>query len=111
VKRRGGWQRANDDAELLAIRERDREVVVALFDRFEGRLVSPGGAASLLGVTRQTINTLEKRGHLRAFRAEEQDTWGPLTGGPKWVYIPLEDVEAYAERVGRPLPRWARRAS
>lgn len=99
-------QRGNADPELLAKRDRDRQVVIDLFDRFDGRLVSPGGAGSLLGVTRATIYTLGKRGDLRVFRAEEEVAGGD---GPRWVYIPLEDVEAYAERVGRPLPKWARR--
>jgi hypothetical protein len=97
--------RAHDDPELLELRERDRQAVVELFDRFGGHLVSPGAAANLLGVTRQTVYTLGKRGDLRVFRSEEQGHGGD---GPTWVYIPLADVEAYADRVGRPLPRWSR---
>jgi hypothetical protein len=99
-------KRGNDDPDVLAARERDRAVVIDLFDRFDGRLVSPGGASSLLGVTRQTIYTLGQRGDLRVFRSEEETPGGD---GRRWVYIPLADVETYAERVGRPLPRWARR--
>lgn len=72
--------------------------LIALFDKYGGRLVSPGGAANLLGVTRQTVSTLLKRGELRAFRSDEE-----TRGGPKWVYIPLDDVYAYGERVGRPV--------
>jgi len=98
-------KRANDDPELLAQRDRDRAAVVELFERFDGRLVSPGGAGALLGLTRATIYSLGKTGKLRVFRAEELVPGGD---GPKWVYIPLEDVEAYAEHVGRPLPRWSR---
>ena len=72
--------------------------LVRLFDEHGGRLVSPGGAANLLGLTRQTVSTLLKRGELRAFRSDEDPK-----GGPKWVYIPLDDVYAYGERVGRPV--------
>jgi excisionase family DNA binding protein len=70
--------------------------LIALFERFDGRVVSPGGAANLLGLSRQTVDTLLKRGELRAFRSDEE-----TRGGPHWVYIPLEDVYAYGERVGR----------
>jgi hypothetical protein len=87
------------------MRERDRQVVIDLFDEFDAHLVSPGAAATLLGVTRQTIYNLGRTGALRVFRAEEEVPGGD---GPRWVYIPLADVEAYAERVGRPLPRWSR---
>jgi hypothetical protein len=67
-----------------------------LFEEYDGRLVSPSGAAALLGVTRQTVNTLLRRGELRAFRSDAASkNW------PKWVYIPLDDVFAYGERVGR----------
>mgnify|MGYP000138433889 CR=1 FL=1 len=76
-----------------------------LFEEFNGRLVSPGGAAALLGVSRSTIRTLEKRGKLRVFRSDEDAGGRILKQGPKWVFIPLEDVEAYAEQVGRPFPR------
>src|SRR3954447_19838815 len=98
-------RRGNSDVEVLAQRERDRDAVVELFERFDGRLVSPGGAGALLGLTRATIYSLRKTGKLRVFRAEESVPGGD---GPRWVYIPLEDVEAYAEHVGRPLPRWSR---
>ena len=70
--------------------------LIALFDKYGGRLVSPGGAAALLGVSRQTIHTLLKRGQLRAFRSDEEEY-----DTPKWVYIPLDDIYAYGERVGR----------
>jgi hypothetical protein len=73
--------------------------LVRLFEEYGGRLVSPGGAAGLLGLSRQTIHTLCKRGELRAFRSDEEES----RDLPKWVYIPLDDVYAYGERVGRPL--------
>lgn len=72
--------------------------LVRLFEEYGGRLVSPGGAANLLGLTRQTVSTLLKRGELRAFRSDEDQK-----GGPKWVFIPLDDVYAYGDRVGRPV--------
>ncbi len=34
------------------------------FERFDGQLVSPGGAVALLGVSRKTVHTLGKRGRL-----------------------------------------------
>jgi excisionase family DNA binding protein len=85
--------------------EADREggdpKLIALFEKYGGRLVSPGGAAALLGLSRQTIYTLCKRGELRAFRSDEQSKASRHV--PKWVYIPLDDVHAYGERVGRPV--------
>jgi excisionase family DNA binding protein len=76
--------------------------LIALFDKYGGRLVSPGGAAALLGLSRQTIYTLCKRGELRAFASGEKAD-GMRT--PRWVYIPLDDIQAYGERVGRPVSR------
>jgi hypothetical protein len=73
--------------------------LVALFEKYGGRLVSPGGAAGLLGLSRQTVHTLCKRRELRAFRSDEEEG----RDLPKWVYIPLDDVYAYGERVGRPV--------
>jgi hypothetical protein len=75
--------------------------LIALFDKYGGRLVSPGGAAALLGLSRQTIHTLLVRGELRAFRSDEEAS----KDLPKWVYIPLDDIEAYGDRVGRPIRR------
>jgi hypothetical protein len=76
-----------------------REVMEA----FDGQLMSPGGAASLLGVSRKTVHTLSTRGKLRSFV-------GPVgRSGPHWVLIPMADLAAYAEAVGRPFPKgeWA----
>ena len=74
-----------------------------LFERFNGQLISPGGAANLLGLSRKTVHTLGERGKLRVFHGPEQ---GHLVkSGPRWSYIPLADVAAYAEQVGRPFPK------
>ncbi len=83
-----------------ARREGGDPKLIALFDKYGGRLVSPGGAAALLGLSRQTIHTLLLRGEMRAFRSDEESH-----DVPKWVYIPLDDIEAYGERVGRPVRR------
>jgi Helix-turn-helix domain len=83
-------------------RQAGDEKLARLFDEFGGRMVSPGGAAALLGLSRQTIYTLCKRGELRAFRSDEE-----ASGLPHWVYVPLDDVYAYGERVGRPVRRRA----
>jgi len=72
-----------------------------LFEEYGGRLVSPGGAAALLGLRRQTIHTLCKRSELRAFRSD--DIADGTRDIPRWVYIPLDDVYAYGDRVGRPV--------
>ena len=76
-----------------------------LFEEFHGQLVSPGGAAALLGVSRQTIHTLGGRGKLRMFRSDDEVGGRVIKGGPRWVYIPLEDVQRYGHEVGRPVPR------
>jgi hypothetical protein len=74
-----------------------------LMDEFDGRLVSPGGAAALLGLSRKTIYTLGERGALRVYRGE----WASGGDGYKWVLIPLDDIGEYAKRVGRPIPKAA----
>jgi hypothetical protein len=84
-----------------ANRESGDPKLIALFNKYGGRLVSPGGAAALLGLSRTTVSTLLKRGELRAFRSDEE----AARDLPKWVYIPLDDVVAYGERVGRRVPR------
>lgn len=79
----------------------------SLFERFNGQLISPGGAASLLGVSRKTVHTLGERGKLRVFHGPEAGR--VIQSGPRWSYIPLADVAGYAEQVGRPFPKgsWA----
>ena len=95
--------------------EQPDEKLIALMDEFAGQMVSPGGAAALLGVSRKTVHTLCKRGVLRTFASDVADeSWGPFgllkSEGPRWVYIPTADVYEYALRVGRESPglgRWA----
>ena len=86
-----------------AAKERGDEKLAELFARFRGRMVSPGGAAALLGLSRKTVYTLCKRQELRAFRSDD------LAVGttPRWVYIPLVDVRDYAAKVGRPIDHLA----
>jgi len=76
----------------------------ALFERFSAQLVSPGGAAALLGLSRKTIYTLGQRGRIRVFHSAEKDRWGV-----KWAYIPVIDLARYADEVGRPFPEYDRR--
>ncbi|RDI76058.1 helix-turn-helix protein domain [Gaiella occulta] len=82
-----------------AARESGDEKLARLFAEFEGHVISPGGAAHLLGLSRKTIYTLCKRGELRAFRSDENaDKYTP-----RWVYIPIVDIRDYAVKVGRPI--------
>jgi Helix-turn-helix domain len=76
-----------------------------LFEEFDGRLVSPGGAAALLGLSRKTIYTLGQRGKLRVFKSANEPDRKKEGDGYSWVYIPYEDVQAYARQVGRPVPK------
>src|SRR3954452_9811702 len=84
------------------------EAMVRLFDEFGGRLLSPGGAAAMLGVSRQRIHELIELGRLRCYRSEDvREKWGPITlsNGPKWAYSPLDDIERVAAELGRQLRR------
>jgi hypothetical protein len=77
-----------------------------LFERFNAQLVSPGGAAALLGLSRKTIYTLGQRGRIRVFHSSVKDRWSET--GAKWTYIPIIDLARYADDVGRPFPEWDR---
>lgn len=82
----------------------------ALFERFNGQLISPGGAAALLGVSRKTVYTLGQRGRIRVLEVPEtRRALGLVRDSPRWVFIPLADIARYAEEVGRPFPKghWA----
>src|SRR5450755_2826197 len=58
-----------------------------LFADFDGRLVSPGGAAQLLGLARKTVHTRCARGELRAFRGDEDAELNTL--GCPWMRSPV----------------------
>jgi len=73
----------------------------ALFERFNAQVVSPGGAAALLGLSRKTIYTLGQRGRIRVFHSSGKDRW---SADPKWTFIPVVDLVRYAKEVGRPFP-------
>jgi hypothetical protein len=81
-------------------------VLRELFEKFNGQMVSPGGAAALLGLSRKTIHTIGEQGKIRVYRSAE-DVKGRLgvVHGPRWVYIPVVDLVEYAKRVGRPFPK------
>lgn len=84
--------------------------LIAVMERYNGQLISPGGAAAMLGVSRQTIHKLGERGKLTIIRSS-RDAGGKLVKyGPRWALIPLEDVQRYGEEVGRQVPRISRPA-
>ena len=78
----------------------------ALFERFNAQVVSPGGAAALLGLSRKTIYTLGQRKRIRVYHSSKKDRWSEA--GAKWTYIPIIDLARYAEQVGRPFPELPR---
>jgi len=78
-----------------------------LFERFSAQLVSPGGAAALLGLSRKTIYTLGQRKRIRVYHSSEKDRLSET--GAKWTYIPVIDLARYADDVGRPFPEWDRK--
>lgn len=76
------------------------------FDRYaqeyDGRVVSPGGAAAELEVSRSYINQLEKEGKIRAYRIIVDDKtrkdlpfWMRVFAPTKnvYIFIPSEDIE------------------
>ncbi len=73
-----------------------------VFDEFKGQMVSPGGAAGALGVSRAYIHQLEKEGKIRAYRIAHDDIdwdrlplWLKMMVAPRdvYIYIPDEDIE------------------
>ena len=62
------------------------------------RGISPGGARSLLGITRQGVYSAVQRGSLDMVRITEQGT------GP-YLIIPESSIERYRLRQGKPGPR------
>jgi hypothetical protein len=80
-------------------------------DYYEGHMVSPGGAAGMLKVSRAMIHQLEREGRIRAYRVIiTKEDWGdaiPLylrliaSRKDQYIYIPVDDLVKYAEAVGR----------
>ena len=75
---------------------------------FRGNLVSPGGAAAHLGVSRAMIHQLEKEGKVRAYRfVDTFEDWNRLPFYLKvllnrknlTIWIPVEDLDKYAQEV------------
>lgn len=73
-----------------------------IINEFNGQMVSPGGAAGMLHVSRAYIHQIEKEGRIRVYRVWDEDLeWKEL---PLWVrvltpkrsqyiMIPIEDIE------------------
>ncbi len=77
-------------------------------DWYEGGMLSPGGAASHLGVSRAMIHQLERDGKIRAYRYMAEDkAWEKFPFLTKLlfprkmqvIYIPIADLNKYAEDV------------
>jgi hypothetical protein len=77
---------------------------------FKSQLVSPGGAAGHLGVSRAMIHQLERDGKIRAYRfVVESEDWDKYSFHLKLllprksltILIPVEDLDKYAESVRR----------
>jgi hypothetical protein len=85
-----------------AEREEGDPELHALFERFNAQVVSPGGAAALLGLSRKTIYTLGQRKRIRVYHSSKKDRLSET--GARWTYIPIIDLARYAEEVGRPFP-------
>lgn len=73
-----------------------------IFDEFKAQMVSPGGAAGKLGVSRAYIHQLEREGKIRAYRIWHDDIqwdsmplWMKMIVTPKdvYIFIPIEDIE------------------
>lgn len=79
-----------------------------VFDNFKGQMVSPGGAAARLGVSRSFIHHLEKEGKIRAYRIgcddiqwDKMPLWAKLLVSPRdvYIYIPDEDIEKVRQQM------------
>lgn len=79
-------------------------------DYFEGNMLSPGGAAGMLKVSRAMIHQLEKDGKIRAYRIiEDEKGWEHeswyikllMSKKGQQIWIPVEDLLKYAEKTGK----------
>jgi hypothetical protein len=88
------------------IRLKSLEEFNQVCEEFEGQVVSPGGAAAMLHVSRAYIHQLEKDKRIRAYRFSSEDIDDTslsrairiLIGRPKYqdyIYIPIVDLEEY----------------
>jgi len=77
-------------------------------EEFKGQVVSPGGAAGMLHVSRAYIHQLEKEKRIRAFRFSQDDFDEKLTHvirvllnrtHGEYIYIPIVDLEEYQASV------------
>ena len=85
-----------------AKRDKGDPELAELFDRFEGHLVTPSGAAALLGISRHTVHTLCSRGQMRAIRGSGEKPRPPTCDGStfRWrTYGPTPFAQA--ERLAR----------
>ena len=75
---------------------------------YQGGMLSPGGAAGHLGVSRAMIHQLERDGKIRAYRyiVEDKD-WDSLpfylkllvSTKDEYIWIPVQDLDKYAADV------------
>ncbi len=81
-------------------------------EAYDGRIVKPIIAAKMLGVSRTMIFQLENQGKIRAYRlAFTDEIWRDIpvflkpliTRSDTYIWIPLADLEKYAEARGRKL--------
>lgn len=112
MKRPGRERKRESDPDEVPGERIPDEQLHALFDQFGGRLISPGGAARMLGVTRPRVHELVRLGRLRLYRSHDvvqRLKLGPFNlqspPGPKWGYIPLDDVYALMEAQGKRVQR------
>lgn len=87
------------------IRVKTMEELNGAMEQFEWQVLSPGGAASMLGVSRAYIHQLEKNKKIRAYRLKANFDKKGLSKlmqllitpprGNDYIYIPIVDLETY----------------
>jgi hypothetical protein len=79
-------------------------------EEFEGQVISPGGAADMLHVSRAYIHQLEKEKRIRAYRFSYDDSDKTLTRALRiilnrsrgaYIYIPVVDLKEIKEEMKR----------
>ena len=86
-----------------------------LAEVFQGKIVKPIHAAKMLGVSRAMVLKLEKEVEVRGFRLsfKDDEIWKSIplhlkpliTRTDTYIWIPIEDVQKYAESKGRTLKK------